>query len=106
MPARIRDIDIPRADLPLLAKDTMKNFNANPGDRPGDYTERMLSWESGPRPTDGCWGPHWYGSTLESTGFARYRAQPADLPARCEALAGACEDLYAELHEHAIRPRG
>jgi alcohol dehydrogenase class IV len=42
MPARIRDIDIPKADLPLLAKDTLKNFNANPGDRPGDYTERML----------------------------------------------------------------
>ena len=42
MPARIRDLDIPKTDLPLLAKDTLKNFNANPGDRPGDYTDRML----------------------------------------------------------------
>lgn len=42
MPAKLRDLDIPRADLPLLAQDTLKNFNANPGDRPGDYTDRML----------------------------------------------------------------
>ncbi|MPY76750.1 MAG: iron-containing alcohol dehydrogenase [Alphaproteobacteria bacterium] len=42
MPARLRDLDIPKAELPLLAQDTLKNFNANPGDRPGDYTDRML----------------------------------------------------------------
>ena len=43
MPARLRDVDIPKVDLPLLAQDTLKNFNANPGDRPDDYTARMLS---------------------------------------------------------------
>jgi hypothetical protein len=69
-----------------------------------DYTERMLSWESGPRPTDGCWGPYWYASTLESTGFAPYRERLVELPARCAPLSSACEELYAELHEHAIRP--
>ena len=42
MPARLRDLDIPKAELPLLAEDTLKNFNANPGERPVDYTERML----------------------------------------------------------------
>jgi alcohol dehydrogenase class IV len=42
MPAKLRDLDIPRDALPLLAEDTLKNFNANPGDRPGDYTSRML----------------------------------------------------------------
>jgi len=43
MPARVRDLDIPKGDLPLLAEDTLKNFNANPGDRPDDYTGRMLA---------------------------------------------------------------
>ena len=43
MPARLRDVDIPKADLPLLANDTLKNFNANPGDRPDDNTAQMLS---------------------------------------------------------------
>lgn len=43
MPARLRELDIPRSDLPLLARDTLKNFNANPGDRPDDYADRMLA---------------------------------------------------------------
>jgi len=43
MPARIRDLQIPEADLPLLARDTLMNFNANPGDRPPDYVDRMLA---------------------------------------------------------------
>jgi alcohol dehydrogenase class IV len=42
MPARLRDLDIPKAELRLRAQDTLKNFNANPGDRPDDYTARML----------------------------------------------------------------
>jgi alcohol dehydrogenase class IV len=42
MPAKLRDLEIPQDALPLLAEDTLKNFNANPGDRPGDYTGRML----------------------------------------------------------------
>ena len=43
MPARVRELDIPQADLPLLAKDTLKNFNANPGLRPDDYEGQMLN---------------------------------------------------------------
>ena len=43
MPSRIRDVDIPKADLSLLAQDTLKNFNDNPGNRPDDYVDQMLS---------------------------------------------------------------
>jgi alcohol dehydrogenase class IV len=42
MPARVRELDIPEADLPLLAQDTRKNFNANPGVQSEDNIERML----------------------------------------------------------------
>ena len=42
MPSRLRELQIPRGELPLLASDTLKNFNANPGDRPEDYTAQML----------------------------------------------------------------
>lgn len=42
MPAWLRALDIPQADLPLLAQDTLKNFNANPGARPEGYVEEML----------------------------------------------------------------
>lgn len=43
MPVRLRELDIPQAELPLLAGDTLKNFNANPGDRQDDYAGRMLA---------------------------------------------------------------
>ena len=42
MPSRLRELQIPRGELPLLASDTLKNFNANPGDRPENYTAQML----------------------------------------------------------------
>jgi len=42
MPTRVREMKIPEADLPVLARDTLKNFNAIPGARPEDYTDRML----------------------------------------------------------------
>lgn len=42
MPVRLGELNIPREDLPLLAQETLKNFNANPGERPADQVERML----------------------------------------------------------------
>jgi alcohol dehydrogenase class IV len=43
MPTRLHELDIPQADLPLLAHDTLKNFNANPGLRSDDYVDTMLA---------------------------------------------------------------
>ncbi|MGI8553853.1 MAG: iron-containing alcohol dehydrogenase [Dehalococcoidia bacterium] len=43
MPACLRELPIPRAELSLLAQDTRKNFNANSGQRPPDQVERMLT---------------------------------------------------------------
>jgi alcohol dehydrogenase class IV len=43
MPAAVRELDIPESDLPQLARDTLKNFNANPGMRPADHFDNMLS---------------------------------------------------------------
>jgi alcohol dehydrogenase class IV len=42
MPVRVRELDIPEADLPLLAQDTLKNFNAKPGQRSEHYVADML----------------------------------------------------------------
>ncbi len=42
MPIRVNELDIPKADLPVLAQDTLKNFNANPGLRSDDYQAQML----------------------------------------------------------------
>ncbi len=42
MPTRVRDLGIDEASLPLVAADTLKNFNANRGRRAPDHVERML----------------------------------------------------------------
>lgn len=43
MPVRVSELNIPESDLPLLANDTLKNFNANPGERSDEYVEGMLN---------------------------------------------------------------
>jgi alcohol dehydrogenase class IV len=42
MPTRVRELAIPEDDLRLLARDTLKNFNANPGVRSESYVDDML----------------------------------------------------------------
>jgi alcohol dehydrogenase class IV len=42
MPTRVGDLAIPEGDLPRLARDTLKNFNANSGARPDSYVDEML----------------------------------------------------------------
>jgi alcohol dehydrogenase class IV len=42
MPTRVRALEIAESELPLLARDTLKNFNANPGARSEDYVGEML----------------------------------------------------------------
>jgi hypothetical protein len=69
------------------------------------FDPNMLSWSAGPRPTDGVWARHWYGSVWESTGFGPYReAAPVELPAELEPLAAECEPYYQELAAYRLRP--
>jgi hypothetical protein len=63
------------------------------------FFAEMLHWPAGPRTTDGVWGPHWYARVYESTGFATPHPPDGELPATCDDLLAACEDLYAQLRE-------
>ncbi len=47
------------------------------------FTERMLSWAPGLRPTDGVWARHWYGAVERSSGFRPFSPRPVELPLRC-----------------------
>jgi alcohol dehydrogenase class IV len=42
MPTRVQQLQIPETDLPFLAQETRKNFNANPGLRSEDHVAEML----------------------------------------------------------------
>ncbi len=69
------------------------------------YTDRMLDWPPGPRPTDGIWARHWYGNVERSTGFGaspgRVEQRPAD--ERLQQLEALCRPAYQRLHEHRLR---
>ncbi len=66
------------------------------------FTQRMLSWPAGPRPSDGVWARHWYGSVTNSAGFSPWRAREVVLPAVVEPLVAPCEALYQQLHSHRL----
>jgi hypothetical protein len=68
------------------------------------FDPAMLSWPSGPRPTDGVWARYWYDSVWRSTGFGAYvDVAPADLAPELASLAAQCEPFYAELAAHRLR---
>jgi hypothetical protein len=62
-----------------------------------EFTDAMLHWPPGLRPTDGVWAKHWYESVAHSTGFAPYRAVQAQVPQRLVPLLVECERLYERL---------
>jgi hypothetical protein len=66
------------------------------------FDEAMLSWEPGPRKTDGVWGRHWYASVEASTGFRRHVRRVEPIP---EALMGVyqeCARYYDRLYAHRL----
>ena len=71
----------------------------------GDLLDRMLSWPSGRRDSDGVWARHWYGSVEASTGFG---PPPDDdgpiLPNRLTALADEAMEAYDTLRQRRLRP--
>ncbi len=58
-----------------------------------DFDPAMLRWPAGPRPSDGCWAPHWYRSVEASTGF---RAAPSAGRGRIDELDKALQPMAAE----------
>ena len=66
------------------------------------YTDRMLQWPAGPRPTDGAWAPWWYDAVIASTGFAPYQAPTAAFPPQLEPLLEQCLPYYDRLHRRRI----
>jgi hypothetical protein len=69
------------------------------------FSERMLCWPPGSRPTDGVWARHWYERVERSTGFEA--PEPSETPrlvGRLAELESRCRPLYERLHAHRLRP--
>jgi hypothetical protein len=68
-----------------------------------DFDDRMLSWPTGPRSSDGVWAPYWYDAVWRSTGFERWRPRPVDLSPHDAEVAAACRPAYDALHAARLR---
>lgn len=66
------------------------------------FDPAMLSWEPGPRPTDGVWAPYWYESVERSTGFGPPRPRTEPVPERYRALYEECQEHYERLAKHRL----
>jgi Sulfotransferase domain len=67
------------------------------------FTERMLQWPPGPRPSDGVWAPYWYDAVLASTGFESPRSRDRTVPPEHAAIVESCMPLYESLYERRLR---
>jgi Sulfotransferase domain len=61
------------------------------------FTQEMLTWESGPRDSDGVWARHWYRAVLCSTGFQPYRHRSGPIDDRARAVVGWNMPYYERL---------
>lgn len=68
------------------------------------FDPAMLAWDMGPKPCDGAWAPHWYGSVHASTGFAGAEGPLPKLSGPAAALAEAAMPYYETLSAVALRP--
>ena len=67
------------------------------------YQPSMLSWEPGPRETDGVWAEHWYDAVLGSTGFRPYKPKDIQLSPELEAVAAEAQPYYDFLMKRRIQ---
>lgn len=68
------------------------------------FSDQMLSWEPGPRVTDGVWARHWYANVESSTGFEPYVEKDVHVPPRLTSLVRGCESLFERLVQYALKP--
>ena len=66
------------------------------------FSEKMLSWPSGPRDTDGVWAKYWYHNVWASTGFAPPEKKEPTYPSSLQPIVDAALPIYGRLHARRI----
>ncbi|MDJ1174456.1 hypothetical protein [Roseofilum capinflatum] len=67
-----------------------------------DYSDRMLTWESGIRETDPLWAKSWYTTIVNSSGFIPFTQQEITLPKYLSSITEKCLPFYDKLYEYRI----
>lgn len=64
-----------------------------------EFSDKMLNWPAGPRPTDGVWAPHWYGNVETSTGFMPFTDFTDQLENKYLPIVDECRPAYETLYD-------
>lgn len=67
-----------------------------------EFQDVMLSWQAGPRDTDGIWSKYWYEAVEKSTGFQPYSAKHESVPPHLTELYNKCATYYQELYKYRL----
>ena len=67
------------------------------------FSQRMLSWEPGPRKCDGLWGKYWYDSVWQSSGFSPPSPKEGELSENLHSVLEKSTMIYQELRNMRIR---
>lgn len=67
------------------------------------FSEAMLSWPPGLRPTDGIWAPHWYKEVETSTSFRPHKPKTEEVPESLGEIYRQCRECYERLYEERLR---
>lgn len=67
------------------------------------FEEAMLTWDPGPRGSDGIWAKHWYGQVEQTTGFKPFKPKNEPVPNHLIPLYDECVPLYEALYGHRLR---
>lgn len=68
------------------------------------FDANMLSWPAGPRPEDGIWAKHWYGSVHKSNGFAGEEGPLPDVPHDLQPVLEEAMPFYLRLKTLRLSP--
>jgi hypothetical protein len=67
-----------------------------------EFSDRMLAWPAGQRPSDGIWAKYWYAAVEQSTGFQPYQPNVQPIPASLQDLYEAALGSYQLLYPHRL----
>ena len=79
----------------LILSEICKNFQIK-------FDNRMLSWESGHRSSDGIWSKIWYKNVIKSEKFQLQKTKKIEIPTKYNIIYEECLEIYKELNEHSI----
>lgn len=97
------NIDVLVIDSGELLKDSKSYFMILCQELSIPFTDRMLSWEPGPRPEDGVWAKYWYANVHTSSGFKKQKTSNRPFPENLKPLLERAQHYYDLLYNKSIK---